>query len=359
MGNQSRKSSEKAQRLRAAARVDDGFFSTFVLRRISRIFTSWLVETRITPNFVTAISILMGFIAALLTSQRNFLLGALFLLLSLVLDCVDGEIARYKNQFSKFGAWLDALADRVKEFVYISALIYSVEDNELWIYGVALMILQTTRHLSDYNFARLQSSFQSSSATPKRTGVIYWLKKIIHLPIGERWLLLAILPVFVPVQETITALLILGTISFIYVVISRLRHNIRWDAKLVDTNFIVQQIDTLLPLRVVRGRFAWVLPSLLRALELIALALIVGTSSAANFWLIFAVAIWHYTNLYDALNGSNLRFARAGLHIAGRITLCFLGELLELQREISIALAIYLLALILLRGGHNVAKEVA
>ena len=42
--------------------------------------------------------------------------GALLLQLSLVLDCVDGDVARYTRRFSPLGAWLDASTDRLKEF---------------------------------------------------------------------------------------------------------------------------------------------------------------------------------------------------------------------------------------------------
>jgi hypothetical protein len=44
-----------------------------------------------------------------------------------------------------------------------------------------------------------------------------------------------------------------------------------------------------------------------------------------------------------------------GLRVAGRISLCFIAQLFGLEAEVSLFLSLYLLALILLRGGHNVS----
>ena len=126
MGKKSRDISEKTRRIHESSRENDGFFSTFFLRKISRLITYSLVETRITPNAITLFSIVLGFSAAYSAASKFYLLGGFLLLLSLIFDCVDGEVARYKDVFSPFGAWLDALSDRVKEFVYIFALLWSV-----------------------------------------------------------------------------------------------------------------------------------------------------------------------------------------------------------------------------------------
>ena len=50
--------------------------------------------------------------------------GAVLLYLSFVLDCVDGQLARYTRAFSPLGAWLDATFDRVKEYVVYVGLAF-------------------------------------------------------------------------------------------------------------------------------------------------------------------------------------------------------------------------------------------
>lgn len=360
MGNQSPEMSEKNLQLRAAARVDDGFFSTFVLRKISRLFTSALVETRVKPNTVTIASIIFGLLAAYVAAQGKYIVGGIALLFSLVLDCVDGEIARYKREFSKFGAWLDALADRVKEYAYIAGLIYSSNDEKTWMLGIAIVILQTIRHLSDYNFAKLQNFYEEKSFHHNRSGIKYWTKKIIHLPIGERWLLLAIFPVFLSVNSLMNITLYLGILSLIYVILSRARRINRWRDQKFSASFIIQQRDTLLPLRIPASPIVWTLPSLLRLFEFIAILFIpLDIPAPLRFSLITVIALWHYANLYDALHEIDSYLGRAGLRVAGRVGLCLVAYIFGLDAPASLFLTIYLVALILIRGGHNVGREVA
>ena len=78
-------------------------------------------------------------------------------------------------------------------------------------------------------------------------------------------------------------------------------------------------------------------------------------SAFISFILLFVISIWHYTNLYDALHGRASYMGAGGLRVAGRISLCFIAQLFGLEAEVSLFLSLYLLALILLRGGHNVS----
>jgi len=357
MGNQPREISEKTLRLRAAARSDDGFFSTFVLRKISRIFTSALVETGIKPNTITVTSIIFGLLSAYVAAQGKYLVAAIAFIFSLVLDCVDGEVARYKNQFSQLGAWLDALADRVKEFAYIGGLIYSVGESSAWWLGIAIVILQTLRHLSDYNFVRLQKSYEEPAQQQNRTGIGYWLKRILNFPIGERWLMLAVIPLLMPVPDALRLVLFFGIISFIFALLARARRISRWPNKEVDSQFLRLQRDTWLPLNLSGSRISWTYPSFLRGCEFLALiAIPLDISPAIRFMLISAVGLWHYTNLYDALQSREPYLGNAGLRMAGRILLCFLIFVLGYEELFIVFLSIYLFGLILFRGGHNVRK---
>ncbi len=359
MGKEPGEMSDKSLRLRAAARGDDGFFSTFVLRKISRTFTNVLVETPIKPNTVTAISILVGLLAAYIASTGQYLTSGIVFLFSLVLDCVDGEIARYKSEFSALGAWLDALADRVKEFAYVGALAYSTNEAQTWWLALALVILQTVRHLSDYNFVKLQDSYEEKRTTPtgERSGPRYWLKRVLNLPIGERWLLLATLPLLTSIIDSFQIIIIVGIFSFVYVVLARARRILTWPDKLVSAPFLLVQRDTVIPIRISGSKIAWTFPSALRGCELVALLIIpLEISPALHFLLVVSIALWHYTNLYDSLQGRPVRYGRAGLRVAGRISLCLLGYTLGLDSEIVTGLIIYLGLLIIIRGGHNVAK---
>ena len=147
-------------RLKMANRANDGFFSVFVLRKFSKLFTWAAVRLRVTPNQITLISFAIGLLSAYEFSRGDFwsiFAGALLLQLSIIVDCVDGELARYTRRFSQLGAWLDAITDRIKEYLVFFGLAYGAarDGRDLWIPAMAMMVFQAVRHLSDYNFARI------------------------------------------------------------------------------------------------------------------------------------------------------------------------------------------------------------
>ena len=72
------------------------------------------LKTTWSPLQITLLSIFLGFIGALLFLFGDYyylVAGVFFLNLSLILDKVDGQVARLKKQTSKFGGWLDSLGD--------------------------------------------------------------------------------------------------------------------------------------------------------------------------------------------------------------------------------------------------------
>jgi hypothetical protein len=89
-------------RLKLANRANDGFFSVFFLRRVSKLLTWAAVKIGATPNQVTIASFAIGLYAAFLFAQGDtwsLIGGAILLQVSIIVDCVDGEIARYTRNF--------------------------------------------------------------------------------------------------------------------------------------------------------------------------------------------------------------------------------------------------------------------
>jgi len=80
------------------------------LRRISPYLTRILLPTGITPNGVTYLMILTGIsisIAFSLSGAVGVLLALFLSQLQMLFDCVDGEIARWREKFSPAGIFLD------------------------------------------------------------------------------------------------------------------------------------------------------------------------------------------------------------------------------------------------------------
>ncbi|HJJ56439.1 MAG TPA: CDP-alcohol phosphatidyltransferase family protein [Methanocorpusculum sp.] len=71
------------------------------------------------PNQITLLSLITGVIAAILYMNNCFIVGSLFILVSGILDLVDGNVARKTNNKSKFGAVIDWIADKYTDGIIL------------------------------------------------------------------------------------------------------------------------------------------------------------------------------------------------------------------------------------------------
>ncbi len=148
--------------LDSAVKASDGFFTTFFVSTYSRYLARWAARRGFTPNQVTTVSLLIGFLAAagFATGERwGLVAGAILLQAAFTTDCVDGQLARYTRTFSKLGAWLDSIFDRTKEYVCFAGLAIgaSRSGDPVWTLACAAITLQTARHFSDFSFGAGQS----------------------------------------------------------------------------------------------------------------------------------------------------------------------------------------------------------
>ncbi len=108
-----------------------------VSSRLKQIFERWtatrieaLVSLGLTPNKLTILGLTISFFAAWLYSEwrLNRLMlpaAAVFVLLSGLLDGLDGVLARATGRTSTFGGFLDSVADRYSDAVVIAAITVS------------------------------------------------------------------------------------------------------------------------------------------------------------------------------------------------------------------------------------------
>ncbi|ARU49433.1 CDP-diacylglycerol--serine O-phosphatidyltransferase [Sulfurospirillum diekertiae] len=76
------------------------------------------------PNLFTAASAFLGVISIISSTNGQFEKAAVYILLSLIFDGLDGRVARMTNATSKFGAEFDSLADIVAFGVAPAMLFY-------------------------------------------------------------------------------------------------------------------------------------------------------------------------------------------------------------------------------------------
>ena len=333
-------------RLKMANRANDGFYSVFFLRKFSKLLTWLAVRVNATPNQVTLISFAIGLYSAFCFTKGTFsqtLLGAVLLQLSIIVDCVDGELARYTRKFSKLGAWLDAVTDRVKEYMVFLGLAIGAEKSgqDLWIPALVMMLIQTFRHLSDYNFARsIKQRVEEQFLAPidfsaHFDGIIpserepkgrlrYWLGKIIQFPIGERWLVISASAVIGGASFTFTVMPILAFISALVVFRGRTIRTLKMQKERSRGILISAQQDSLFVRLSFLKRFDWIEPSFLRVIEFAFLLWIFIRNEQINmvsFIIFFAIVFHHYDNLYRSLQNEKkpIWLSSLGLFIEGRL----------------------------------------
>lgn len=77
------------------------------------------------PNILTALNLVLGMFAILLTFQGSFTYAALFVVAAMVADGLDGRVARYFGVSSDFGKELDSLCDLVSFGVAPAIMAYA------------------------------------------------------------------------------------------------------------------------------------------------------------------------------------------------------------------------------------------
>ena len=88
------------------------------VRRLSPYLTRALVPTRMTPDAITWLMLLAGLAAAAVLTLPGVAAAAgaaLLIQAQILLDCSDGELARWRGQFSPVGVYLDRFAHYATE----------------------------------------------------------------------------------------------------------------------------------------------------------------------------------------------------------------------------------------------------
>jgi len=192
-----------------------------------------------------------------------------------VLDCVDGQLARYTRQFSKLGAWLDSIFDRTKEYVVFAGLAIGASrtGDPAWLLAGAALTMQTARHAIDFSYPVSQHQVIAAAPQPPiedpfdgprpasrltqpvdaeeadslpeppppttagrvtmrqrlgrlsraldRLPGLRWIKKIVTFPIGERFALISITAALFSAHTVFVALLVWGGFAAAYILTGR------------------------------------------------------------------------------------------------------------------------------------------
>ena len=111
--------------LRALENPRDGYLDRLLHRHLSRPLTRWLLRTPLSPNAITVIGLLIGMAGGALLGVPGALAlagGVACLVLSGVLDCSDGELARLRFAESRLGHVLDVSGDTLVHLTVLGGI---------------------------------------------------------------------------------------------------------------------------------------------------------------------------------------------------------------------------------------------
>jgi len=150
--------------------------------KISIIIGRFFSKFGLTPNQWTILTLLPTIIAFYFLLKQDFLIAALFFIISSFFDLVDGSIARVMGMVTKKGAYLDTIVDRYAEWMIITGLLFC---------DLPDFILPIQFWLFVYLFGSVMTSYSKAAAKEKelvekeiRGGLLERAERLIILFIG-------------------------------------------------------------------------------------------------------------------------------------------------------------------------------
>ena len=129
------------------------------------------------PNLFTVAALFSGFYAIIAATKQHFDIAALAIYIAMLLDALDGRIARLTHSQSEFGAQMDSLSDMVCFGLSPALVLYawslSTMGKSGWLAAFFYMVCTTLR-LARFNSQSQQTNkryFQGLS-TPAAAGLI-------------------------------------------------------------------------------------------------------------------------------------------------------------------------------------------
>ncbi len=120
---------QKLVRLWATKNTNDEWWSSFVTSPLAIGANYFAVDAKwLTPDRITLLSFIVAIVSAVfvvLGGAVNFVIAAILIQASHVLDCMDGQMARYRNTPSALGSYVDRLTDQIQVTVWFGAVGYA------------------------------------------------------------------------------------------------------------------------------------------------------------------------------------------------------------------------------------------
>ena len=237
------KSMVNKQQLRNAIKKKDGWLASIFSGPIANILLIFICDVKwITPNCVTTSSLFTCILAAAFISVGApiFLItGAVLVQIVFILDCLDGQLARYREASSNFGAWYDRVTDRIKDFLIYFSIAFGhfrvYSDWKIWPLAMSSLFIV---YLFDYyvNQDIKLEAVKNVDKSTKETKCpitkclnlifsigekVYKFLPILQFHLGEQYLIISIFLFFNQTRLMFYLIIVMGIFYSIYWPVSK------------------------------------------------------------------------------------------------------------------------------------------
>ena len=126
--------------------------------RIINAIVSALALSRVHPNVLTFVGLLINIWAAFLFGAGKFFTGGIVVIGAGLFDMVDGRVARETNRVTRFGGFFDSVLDRYSDLGLLMGLLVYYASINRYFYVVLTAIVMTGTVMVSYTRARAENT---------------------------------------------------------------------------------------------------------------------------------------------------------------------------------------------------------
>jgi CDP-diacylglycerol---glycerol-3-phosphate 3-phosphatidyltransferase len=169
---------------------------------IIRLIVRALALSRISPNALTFIGLLINIYGAVLLAQGRFFAAGLVIIGAGIFDMVDGRVARETNRVTRFGGFFDSVLDRYSDLALLMGLLVYYANIGRNFYVVLTAVVMTASVMISYTRSRSENTIPQC--------------KVGFLERPERIVLLIIGALFDRMAPVLWVIAVLGNITVIH-----------------------------------------------------------------------------------------------------------------------------------------------
>jgi len=125
--------------------------------RIIRLIVRALALSKINPNVLTFLGLVINMVAAAFLAVGNFRTAGCVIIFAGLFDMVDGRVARATNQVTRFGGFFDSVLDRYSDLALLVGLLVYYGTINRPSYVVLTAVVMTASVMISYTRTRAEN----------------------------------------------------------------------------------------------------------------------------------------------------------------------------------------------------------